>query len=219
MAINTNALWYKVYKAVLDTLAKITWVKLRKFFTGKDYNLTAEDLDFIRKALASNYYVIATRRNTSLTTYIIALGSFITTGKFSHYDHVLMNLEGDNPNADIDFYLMEATGSGVHWSSFMQVFDCDSVALLKPKNITVEDWEGAVVAMKEQLGKPYDDAIDFSQTKRDSCVQMVNDSLMGMPDYNEKFPNLIADIKKYTRLTPQMYYDCPDFEVVFEARR
>ena len=221
MSINTNALWFKAYQFVLEKIiAPISWRKLYAVFNhGKYYSLTDEDLAFLRKAIADDYYVIATRRKTHLTTYLIALGSFLTTGRFSHYNHVLMNLEDDKATADIDFKLMEATGSGVHWSTFMEVFDCDSVALLRPKNITPHEWDEAVDAMKHQLGKPYDNGIDFSQSERESCVQMVNESLKGMDDYDQKFPELIAAIKKYGRVTPQQYYNCHDFEVVWEVRR
>jgi hypothetical protein len=220
MSVNTNALWYKAYQFVLDLLAKITWTRFRNFFIGKDHTLTDDDLNFIRKSLDSDYYIIATRRNTHLTTYLISIGGFLTTGKFGYYNHVLMNIEGDNPLTDDDFLLMESTGElGVHYTKFMEVFDCDSVALLRPKNTTKQEWEEAVEAMKKDLGKPYDDAIDFSQDKKASCVQMVNDSLEGMHDYNQKFPHLIALIKKYGRLTPQQFYECEDFEVVWEVRR
>lgn len=221
MPINRNAIWFKMYDFVISKIiGPIHWKNIYAFFNkGKYYSLSDEDLQRLRDMITHDYYIIATRRKTRLTTYLISLGSFLTTGRFSHYNHVLMNLEDDNATKDIDFKLMEATSEGIHWSTFMEVFDCDSVALLRPKNIQKNEWDGAVDALKLQLGKPYDNAIDFSQTNKGSCVQMVNESLKGMPDYNEKFPNLIKMISKYNRVTPQQYYDCEDFEIAWEVRR
>jgi hypothetical protein len=42
---------------------------------------------------------------------------------------------------------------------------------------------------------------------------------MAEPDYQENFANFEKMIKERKNLTPQMFYDCPDFEVVYEVRK
>ena len=39
------------------------------------------------------------------------------------------------------------------------------------------------------------------------------------PDYYTNFANFEKLIAERKNLTPQMFYECPDFEVVFEIRR
>lgn len=215
-----NSPLVKLYSAILTPIGKIDWGWIKeKFFGRRYYNLTDKDLNDIRELLSTGYYIIETRRNCVMSTYLICLANFVKTGKFGHYDHVLLNVEDDNPEDDIHFQLYQATASGSSISTFMEVFDCDSVVLMRPKNITVEEWHIVVEHAKKQIGKPYDDLFDLNDDTHLSCVELVRNSLRGIPGYDEKFPNLEASIKKVGNLTPQMYYDCPDFEVVYEIRR
>jgi hypothetical protein len=41
---------------------------------------------------------------------------------------------------------------------------------------------------------------------------------MGLPDYEVRFRRFEDLIQKRKNLTPQMFYECDDFEVVFEVR-
>lgn len=198
------------------------WVSFVKF-TGKIYwkpdnLLTENDHKKIKELLIPNYYIILTRRNNHLSTYLISFANFVLTGKFSHWSHVLMNLE-DEVKTDDDFLLIEAIGKGVVASPFNRVFDVNSTALLKPKNITIEKWTKILDAAKENLGKPYDNLFDLKNDKAMSCVELIRDALQADPDYSKNFAEFERMICESSNLTPEMFYKCPDFEVVYEIRR
>lgn len=214
---------YRTYVKVLNSLSNIHWTKIKAKLTGgPGYNLTNENHERLKELLAKDYYIILTRRKSYLSTYMIGIGSLITTGKYSKWSHVLMNMEGDDPVADEDFILVEATGNGVHPSSFMEVFNCDWVALLKPKHVSLSEFTKQLDAMliREQ-GKPYDNLFDLADDSHLSCVELVRLALMGaIPNYHEKFAQFEKKIcKKKGVLTPQMFADCEDFEIVLEIRR
>jgi hypothetical protein len=101
----------------------------------------------------------------------------------------------------------------------MEVFNCDSVAILKPRNMLQEDWDKVVSEASTEIGVPYDDIFDLNDASHMSCAELVREGLRAIPDYAEKFPNLEAGIKDIGNLTPQMFYDCADFELVWEKRR
>ena len=166
--------------------------------------VTPAELDVLRLKLKKDYYIILTRHNGFLSTYAISIAHFLLTlGKRGYYAHVLMNLE-DEANKDADFRFIEATGKGTHFSDFKDVFDpqITSVALLKPKSMTLEKWTRAMDKAKTAL----------------SCVELVRFALRAEPTYDEDFKNFEAMIAKYKNLTPQMFFDCPDFEIVWETR-
>lgn len=199
-----------------------TWVEIVQFFGKIEWRskntLTDEDHAKIKDLLAPNYYVILTRRNNHLSTYLISLANFLLTGKFSHWAHALMNLE-DEVKTDDDYLLIEAIGKGVTTSHFNEVFDVNSVVLLKPKNISVEKWTSILDAARENLGRPYDNLFDLKSDKAMSCVELVRDALQADPDYATNFAEFERMICERKNLTPQMFYECADFEVVYEVRR
>lgn len=212
----------KAYVKVIDVVSRVNWTWLKAKATGgPGYDLLPEDLNLLRTKLAKDYYIILTHRDTHLTTYLIGLASLIRTGKYSSWSHALMNMEGDNPVTDDDFKLMEATQVGVHYSTFMEVFDCDWVALLKPKYINLDDWTKQIDSMLvRENGKPYDDLFDLADDSHLSCVELVRTALKGaIPDYNAKFASFEEMIKNEGNLTPQMFYESDCFEVIFEVRR
>jgi uncharacterized protein YycO len=183
--------------------------------------ITEEERNEIRVRLQPHYYIILTRHNGYLSSYAIAFAHWVLTGfrRGGYYAHSLMNLE-DDVTTDDDFMLVEATGSGVHLSKFADVFDaqCSSVALLKPKSMTIDEWTVVLDKAKTQLGKPYDSLFNLKSDRALSCVELVRISLMTLPDYHERFANFERMIKEYKNLTPQMFYECEDFEVVYEVR-
>jgi hypothetical protein len=128
-----------------------------------------------------------------------------------------MNMEGDVAN-DEDFRLIEATGTGVHYSTFGQIFDCDSVCILKPKMFAAEDWTNVMDKLRSELGKQYDTLYDLSNDQKVSCVELVRTALQGSSNYSKDFPDFEDLISTYGTLTPQMFYDCEDFDIVYEAR-
>lgn len=214
--------WYvKLLQKITKFFSKIHWNGLRALFNGgKYYSLQEGDHACLRALLSRSYYIILTQRKSHLTTPLIGILSLIKTGKWPSYTHVLMNADSvDKTDGWESFKLMEATNSGVHWSTFMQVFDCDSVCLLRPRSMTRDEWNTALDALLLEEGKKYDDLFDLADDTRSSCVEMVRNALKGNPNYAEDFAEFEKIIAKTGNLTPQMFRDCRDFEVAYEVQR
>lgn len=211
-----NSLVYKLFtKPLMRLFALITWDKLRMLMTGRTHNLTVNDWLKIITLVGDGYYIILTRKKSHLSTYLVMLGNFITTGKFGHYSHVLGNVEGD----DVPFKLVEATAKGVHYSRINEVLNCDSVCILKPRHYSMPELQRMIDFLLDDIGKPYDDLFDLLDDTRMSCVEVWRGALMGLPAYQVRMANFERMIKHEKTLTPQMFYDCPDFEIVMEIRR
>lgn len=204
-------LWNGIKDVVSTWVGKIEW-------TSKKV-LHEDEVEIIRQKLKDNYYVIATRHNGHLSSYFIAFAHWVLTGRPGYYAHVLINAENE-VKGDEDYRFIEATGKGVHYSGFSEVFDqqCSSVALLKPKSMSIEEWTEALDKARTELGKPYDTIFDLSNDQALSCVELVRVALQNVPDYETNFANFEAMIKKSKNLDPQMFYECPDFEIVYETR-
>ncbi len=200
-------------KKIVDYFVKL----LGKIHWSTDDLLTPDDLVGINQILAKDYYIILTRRKNHLSTYFISFANFVLSGKFSYWSHALMNLEDQVNNID-DYRLIEAVGKGVTYSDFMSVFNVSSVALLKPKGVSLDEWTSMMDAAKENLGKPYDSLFDLKSDKAMSCVELVRDALMSLPNYETRFARFESLIKKRKNLTPQMFYECEDFETVLEIK-
>jgi hypothetical protein len=211
----------KILHFITRILSSITWNGIRALFNGGIYyKLTEEDHDKLRQLLAEGNFIILTYHATHLTSYLIAMLSFLKTRKSTEYVHALMNVDNiDDPNEWLHFKLMEATNAGVHYSSFLQTFDCDRVCILKPKGVTIEEWCKITEALLEQDGKQYDDLFDLSDNSKVSCVELCLVALRKDPHYNNEFKNFENMIKNFGNLTPQMFRDCDDFEVVLEIKR
>jgi hypothetical protein len=125
----------------------------------------------------------------------------------------------DEVKADDDFRLVEATGNGVNYSPFELVFEVHGVVLLKPKNMSVDHWTLVMDKAMTEIGKPYDSLFDLKNDNALSCVELVRTALMAEPNYYTNFANFEEMIRKRKNLTPQMFYECPDFEVVYEIRK
>lgn len=199
------------------SVAKWDWL-VGLFHKGKYWSLTPEDWGKIHLLLRDDYCVVLTRRKTHLTTYLISIANLLKTGKFGYWSHALLNVEESVKDVE-DFKLVEATGSGVHYSKFNEVFDCDSVCLLKPKGFTSEDWTETFDDVLKNLGKPYDVFFNIYDEGKLSCVELVRNALMSADDYSKNFSDFENMIKKTKNLTPDMFYNCKDFEVILEIRR
>jgi hypothetical protein len=211
---------YNLWAAAANFVSGIHWPRTQAVINGGlYYQLSEHDHDALRRLLKENYCLILTRRKSHLTTYFIGLMSWFATKKPAHYTHALMNVEGDITN-HIDFKLIEATGKGVHYSTFMEVFDCDSVAILKPRTVSLAEWTSVLDMAKASLGAEYDLLFDLADENKVSCIELCYKAIKRLPNYQVRFANLLKLIEeKKGDLTPQMLYDCGDMDVVFEARR
>jgi hypothetical protein len=203
-------IFQRAWVSVVVTLGKMHW-------SPKNLIIDSEK-QRIRELLVFDYYVILTRRNNHFSTYMISFANFVLTGKFSYWGHAFMNLE-DEVKTDDDFIFVEAVGTGVHETHFDNVFDVNSVVLLKPKNLTIEKWTAILDEAKRNEGKPYDNLFDLKNDNAMSCVELVRDALQADPDYATNFAHFEAMIAKRKNLTPEMFYQCEDFEVVCQIRR
>jgi hypothetical protein len=195
----------------------VRWIGSVKWHTS--CVLTEQDVVDIRHKLTTDYYIILTRHCGYLSTYAISFAHFFLTGKWGYYSHTLMNLE-DEVRSDADFRLIEATIVGVHYSQFNEVFDpqCSSVALLKPKNMSLEHWTTVMDKAMTQVGKPYDTLYDLVSDRSLSCVELIRVALKNEPNYDVDFANFEKMVSERKNLDPHMFLECPDFEVVWEAR-
>ncbi len=203
----------------MRVFSKIHWQRTAAVLNrGLYYRAHESDHDFLRRVMKTDYFIILTRRKSHLSTHLVSLASWLLGKGWSHYSHALMNVEGDIDN-NIDYRFVEATAKGVHWSSFGQVFDCDSICLLKPVGYSLEGWTNALDAVKDSIGRKYDNLFDITNNERLSCVELVLMAIQRLPDYEKLFPHLVELLKDTSQLTPQMLYDCPDLERIYEARR
>ena len=219
VTMNYNGLLYWALHGVTRVLSSIQWVKLRALFNGgRKYDLTEQEKHYCAQILRSGHYLILTEHKSYLTTYLIGALCLIKTGKWPTYCHVLMNLDVGNPDSDTGFKLMEATNAGVHYSSFEEVFGCDNICIIQPKNMDLKEWQHVMQELATQLGKQYDDFFNINDESHVSCVEMCLESLKASPTFEADFPHLNEMIKKVGNLTPQMYRECLDFNIVYETK-
>ncbi len=204
----------KILDKLVTLIGKINW--------KPKHIISDASKKIISDMMVTDYYIILTRHDNHLSTYAEAVAHLFIAGKFGYYAHALMNLEGDDVTTTEDFRLVEATGRGVHYSTFDYVFgECSDVALLKPKSMTIEEWTAALDKAKTNLGKPYDTLLDLYNDNAMNCSELVRNALMASPDYYTDFANFERMIKEnpMKNLDPHLFYECPDFEVVFEVRK
>ena len=204
-----TTLLQKIEIKIVELIGKCTW-KLRN-------GITPEEQATIRQLLAENYYIILTRNNNHLSTYMINISDFLIGNGWSYWVHGLLNLE-DMTDPNGNFELVESTAVGVHVDTFADIFALNSTVLLKPKSMPIEDWTKIVTQAIADVGKPYDYLFNINQTSSFSCVEFVRNALQADPDYATNYANFEALVQKFKRVTPQMLYECGDFEVVYEVR-
>jgi hypothetical protein len=206
-----NSALYRVYHWLASIPPRVQ-------FRNKD-PLTPEEKQALIDKFAKGYYIILTGNNYHLSSVAVKAMSFVKTGKYSRYSHALMNCDNLVSPEDVDkFKFMEATVSGVHYSTFEQVFDCDTVCVLSPRNMTNEGWTEIIDGLIQQKGKPYDDLFRLSEESHVSCVELVRNALMKYPAYEDAFGNFEDMISREGNLLPQMFRECQDFEVVYENK-
>lgn len=203
-----ETLWYKFYTAIASLPSKISW--------RKEGKLSATEKEQLAKQLAQGYYIILTGSTSHLSSIIVSLLSWIKTGTWAKYSHVLLNCDNiTDSNDTASFKFVEATAAGVHASNFDYVFNCDHVCLLSPKSVSNEEWTKIIDSLLKQKGKKYDDLFDLSDSSRVSCVELVLNALKAA-NYAEDFADLEQLIQQEGNLVPQMYRQSKDFIVAYE---
>ncbi len=209
-----------MYKFFIKLLGKIKWEGLYCRLYGRKFQLTLEDWYRIKEVLSTGYFIVLTRRKTHLSTYACSIAHFFLTGKFGYYSHALVNVEGDRASYGFpDFKFVEAIGTGVQLSKWDQVLNVDAICVLKPRWYTVEEFDKNISDVLQDIGKKYDVDFKIYDDAEMSCVELARSRMTTLPDYYEKmrvFEYMIASEKN---LTPQMFRDCPDFEVLLEIRK
>lgn len=203
----------KVQIFFIEMLAKVKWTQKK--------HLTEQDDIILKDKFAKDYYIIVTRKSNYLTTFLIALGNFFLTGRWGFYSHALMNME-DEVTTDADYRFIEATGKGTAFNTFDGVFGhADAVGLVLPKShiMTREEWTECLDKAKTYLGTPYDNLFNLVSTNEINCVELVRLALQALPDYAARFPNFEAMLKAKKKLTPDMFHECDDFELVYSIKR
>lgn len=200
----------------MDFIPKIKWHWLRQKLTGRDYNLTGQDKLEIITALDKGYYIILTADKGALSSWGVKVLTWLMTGKWPQYSHALVNVESDE---DQVFKFVEAINTGVKFSSFSEVFKCDSVCFLRPKRYTQAEFDATVGVVYAEIGKLYDKKFKYNDPEKRSCVEIARHRMSTLPDYAEKMRIFEFMIQTEKNLVPQMFRDCPDFEVVLEIKR
>lgn len=186
---------------------------------SKQY-LTADDLNEAEKLLGPDYYFVLTSYN-HFGSYLVRLANFFLTGKWGYYSHIIMNIDTDTSTRDTFKFVESTPNRGVTVSNFDEAFadDCKGFAIIKPKNMPVDRWTAVLDKANRELGKPYNTLFNLDSSKALNCVQLVREALVGEPDYYTNFAGFERIIEKYHNLTPDMFLNCGDFEVVYESRR
>jgi uncharacterized protein YycO len=200
-------------------LARINFVSLKYLFTGREYNLTQAQLDKIEELLHKENLIILTWRYTHLTSYLTSLAHWLLMlrsgkpPKFGRWSHVAINIEYDSKDRS-QFKIFEAIASGVKRNRFEDVFNADKACLLRVRGFDSQFVSDAIKAYLEaQLGKKYDTTFNLSSDKRLSCVELIYNALKHAGYPLTSLHDLICE---YKNLTPDMYYECREFEIVYE---
>ena len=203
-----NTPFYQLYHWLATVPPKISW--------GHRHNITDAQRDALAEKLASGYYIILTGSSHHLSSVLVSFLSWLKTGKWAKYSHVLMNCDNiKNADDRSAFKFVEATAKGVAYTTFDEVFACDRVCLLTPETVSNQEWTSIIDTLLTELGKPYDDLFDLADSSHLSCVEVVLDALKSA-DLANNFKNLSQLIQQEGNLVPEMYRECTDFSVAVE---
>jgi hypothetical protein len=208
-----------IFSFILNkVIGRINWTGLRYYLTGKEFNMTDGEMDKVVKILSAGRYICLSRRSSHITTYMIGFAHFLLTvvskfykAQMGYWSHVFMHIES---GSDLD--IIESIGAGVVRTNYYRALNVDSVCILKPKYYNEKELEVANELAIKYLGALYDTAFDINDDSRLSCVELAYRCLIRSKPSG--LPGLSKMIKQSGNLTPQMFYDCGDFEIVYEMR-
>jgi hypothetical protein len=196
----------------IKVISPISWETLKYILKGRKFDLTPAQYREVLQIWKSMNTITLTRRKSHLTTYLIQIGHFILTGKWDMYwAHALFN-DG--------IWAVEAIGKGVVVNGPREVLNVDGVAILIPKNVHLVSWQMILDEARRHVidGTEYDNLFDVMNDKKVSCIELIYDSLKEVENHRELWPNFFKLVETKGNITPQMIYDCGDFEVVYEVR-
>lgn len=203
-----------LYKLVMDTIPKIKWNKIRRKLGWKPSGEIWQKL--LCDSLDKGYYIILTEDRGALSSWGVKLLHFCLTFTWPRYTHALVNVEETTATK---YLFMEAINKGVWFADFNEVFNCDSIVFLSPIWYTQEEFDATVADVYAEIGKDYDIKFNYDDETNRSCVEIARQRMMTLPGYFEKMRRFEYLIKCEKNLTPQMFRDCPDFQVVLEIKR
>jgi hypothetical protein len=196
----------------IKVISPIQWEWLTARIKGRPFALTLRQYLEVIQIWETMHTITLTRRKSHLTTYLIWVGHFILTGKRNLYwAHALFN---DGSLA------IEAIGKGVLVNKPSKVLNVDGVAILIPKRMHLVSWEMIIDEAKRhaEIGTKYDNLFNALNDNKVSCIELVYDALKEIENHKELWPNFFRMVEEEGNVTPQMLYDCGDFEVIYEVR-
>lgn len=193
---------------LFEFIARFHWEGLRYLITKKHYSVTAEDVVEIVKLMNEERLIGISWRSAHLSSYLVAIGHFLLTGKWVKCAHVFTNIEYEF-DRDANLLITEATGQGVKNSRFWEVLNCDRVMLFKVRGMTEEESALYSAYVRDEVGKKYDKFYRFKPDDNlTSCTEL---PFRALQKVNSKFTvNLEALLAKHKKLTPAMYLESYD---------
>lgn len=201
---------------MLRIVSGLNWTGLKYFLTGREYDLTDNDIERVCEFLLRDNFVGLTYRKTHFTSYPIVLAHWLVTGNWKLISHAWINVDKEEFDSS-KIRIFESISKGTIVSPFWKVLNCDTVILLKPKHMTDYGWSKAMEYVQSKLGTKYDALCNEENDDELNCVELVVDAILNEMPW--ALPNLKVMIKKYKCLTPQMLLECGDFKICLEIRR
>ena len=196
---------------VLKVLGRIMWPGFRYLLQGKEYDLSHEQTKTIVSMMNERRYIGLNYRKTHLTSYFIGLSHFLLTGRWGKWAHAFVNVEASTER-DCDLKIIEAVGSGVRIARFWDVLNCDKVVLLDA-NLDDSEWNKVSDLIRGVVGRKYDTRFKINDSMEFSCVELPYWAIKSVKP--EAVKNLTKMIEKSGNLTPDMYLESEDFEVIY----
>lgn len=203
---------------MLNIVGRLNWTGLKYFFQGREFDLTDEDIETACDYLLADRYIGLGWRKTHFTSYLIAIGHFILTGRWTLWSHAWANID-DETKDPFRMRIYESVAVGAKISRFWNVLNVDAVALLRPKHLSAEQWEKVNTAIVSAISRKtkYDIFANEEDHSEVNCVELVVMAILeAAPD---ALPGTSAMMKKTKALTPPMLYESGDFDIVWEVRR
>lgn len=207
-------------KFLVQLMGKIQWESLRKLFTGRKYNLTEQDHGRIFSAIKNQPYIILTYRKAHLSTWLVRAAELILNQKWGCYGHVLVAFQRGLPVCKYsDIRFVEAIGKGVVDSHWSDVFNVDGVCVLRPIYFDSATLLKQIPEIENDIGKKYDSKLNPYDDNQMACVEVGREIMKHIPGYEKSMRVFESMIARRKYLTPDMFKDCPDFEVVLEIKK